>query len=228
MSREAWVRIIPFAVFMAFIGLQQGLQWLIDNGRLGLTEPQLLYLYPLKTVVVTALLLYLWREYAELHPADFKNVVHTVGSLCLGVLVFVLWVNMDWDFATMGDLRGFDPFLNANASGRNLLIFSRLFGAALVVPVMEELFWRSFLLRYIVHTNFISVRIGTYTLSSLLIGSVLFGLEHNLVLAGIMAGIAYSLLLYWTKSIYQCILAHGVTNLALGIYVLQTGYWQFW
>ena len=144
------------------------------------------------------------------------------------MLVFVLWVNMDWDFATMGDLRGFDPFLNANASGRNLLIFSRLFGAALVVPVMEELFWRSFLLRYIVHTNFISVRIGTYTLSSLLIGSVLFGLEHNLVLAGIMAGIAYSLLLYWTKSIYQCILAHGVTNLALGIYVLQTGYWQFW
>ncbi len=43
-----------------------------------------------------------------------------------------------------------------------------------------------------------------------------------------MAGVAYSLLLYWTKSIYQCILAHAVTNLVLGIYVLQTGYWQFW
>jgi CAAX prenyl protease-like protein len=61
-----------------------------------------------------------------------------------------------------------------------------------------------------------------------LICAVLFGLEHNLILAGIMAGVAYSLLLYWTKSIYQCILAHAVTNLVLGIYVLQTGYWQFW
>ncbi|MBN1959095.1 MAG: CAAX prenyl protease-related protein [Desulfuromonadales bacterium] len=228
MGREAWVRIIPFAVFMVFIGLQQGFQWLIDNGRTGLTEAQLLYLYPFKAVAVAVLLLYFWREYSEIHRDDFKNVVHTLGSLCLGILVFVLWINMDWDFATLGQSRGFDPFLNTNQTTRSILIGFRLLGAALVVPVMEELFWRSFLMRYIVNANFSSVRIGTYTLSSFLIGSVLFGLEHNLVLAGIMAGIAYSLLLYWTKSIYQCILAHAVTNLALGIYVLQTGYWQFW
>jgi hypothetical protein len=93
---------------------------------------------------------------------------------------------------------------------------------------MEELFWRSFLLRYIINSDFMSVRVGTYTLFSFLVGSGLFGLEHTLVLAGIMAGIAYSLLLYWTKSIYQCVLSHAVTNFVLGIYVLQTGYWQFW
>ncbi|MGA7827253.1 MAG: CPBP family glutamic-type intramembrane protease [Geobacteraceae bacterium] len=56
----------------------------------------------------------------------------------------------------------------------------------------------------------------------------MFGLEHNLFLAGIMAGIAYNLLLYRTKSLSACILAHGLTNLALGIYVLQTGKWYFW
>jgi len=228
MGREAWIRIFPFAVFMVFIALQQGLQWLIDTGQAGLTEEQLLYLYPLKALIVAILLLYFWREYSELHWADFKNVVHTSGSLCLGLLVFALWINMDWDFATLGNARGFDPFLDTDETSRNFLIFFRLFGAALVVPVMEELFWRSFLLRYIINSDFTGVRIGTYTLSSFLIGSVLFGLEHHLILAGIMAGIAYSVLLYWTKSIYQCILAHGITNLALGIYVLQTGYWQFW
>ncbi len=228
MGKDGWVRIIPFAVFMALIGLQQGLQWLVDRGSLGLTDQQLLYLYPVKALLVAGLLLYFRREYSELRFADFKNLSHTVGSLLLGLLVFILWINMDWDFATLGDAKGFDPFLVDNDNIRNTLIFFRIFGAALVVPIMEELFWRSFLLRYIINPDFISIRIGTYTLTSFLIGAGLFGLEHNLVLAGIMAGVAYSLLLYWTKSIYQCILAHAVTNLVLGIYVLQTGYWQFW
>jgi CAAX prenyl protease-like protein len=57
---------------------------------------------------------------------------------------------------------------------------------------------------------------------------VLFGLEHNFILAGVMAGIAYNLLLYRTKSLAHCILAHAVTNLALAIYVITTGKWQFW
>ncbi|MCW8860075.1 MAG: CAAX prenyl protease-related protein [Deltaproteobacteria bacterium] len=228
MTREAWIRIIPFAVFMAFIGLQQGLQWLAEKGSLGLNEQQLLYLYPLKALLVFGLLLYFWRGYSELNFCDFKKLSHTLGSVLLGLLVFVLWINMDWDFATFGENKGFDPFLNENTAIRNVLIFFRFFGAALVVPIMEELFWRSFLLRYIINSDFMSVRVGTYTLFSFLVGSGLFGLEHTLVLAGIMAGIAYSLLLYWTKSIYQCVLSHAVTNFVLGIYVLQTGYWQFW
>jgi len=58
--------------------------------------------------------------------------------------------------------------------------------------------------------------------------TVLFGFEHNLWLAGMMAGAAYNLILYYTKSISQCITAHAVTNLCLGSYVLYTGRWQFW
>lgn len=228
MGRDGWVRIIPFAVFIGFIGLQQGLQWAVEEGLLNLSDQQQLYLYPVKALLVAGLLLLFMRQYEELRWSDFKNLSHTVGSLLLGLLVFVLWVNMDWDFATIGESKGFNPTLIDNAAVRKSMIFFRLFGAALVVPIMEELFWRSFLLRYIIDSNFMAVRIGTYTLASFAIGSVLFGLEHNLLLAGIMAGVAYSLLLYWTKSIGQCVLAHAVTNLVLGIYVLQTGYWQFW
>ncbi len=228
MSREGWIRIIPFAVFMGFIGLQQGLQWAAEQGMLSLSGEQLLYLYPIKALLVAALLLLFMRRYTELRWADFKSLPHTVGSILLGLLVFVLWINMDWGFATFGESQGFDPTLIESGILRNNLIFFRFFGAVLVVPIMEELFWRSFLLRYIIDSNFMTVRIGTYTIASFAIGSVLFGLEHNLVLAGIMAGVAYSLLLYWTKSINQCILAHAVTNLVLGIYVLQSSNWQFW
>lgn len=228
MGRAGWVRIIPFAVFMAFIGLQQVGQWLADKDIVALTETQLLYLYPVKALLVALLLVCFRREYDEIKWSDFKKTGHTLGSILLGLSVFVLWINMDWSFASMGENKGFNPYLSHGDSSRYLLIGVRLFGAAVVVPIMEELFWRSFLLRYIINSNFTAVRIGTYSLSSFIMGSILFGLEHHLVLAGIMAGSAYSLLLYRTKSIAQCILAHAVTNLVLGLYVLRTGFWQFW
>jgi CAAX prenyl protease-like protein len=213
---------------MAFIGIQQGLEWAAEEKYLQLTDQQMLYLYPIKALLVFVLLLIFMRQYEELRWSDLKNLSHTFGSLLLGAVVFLLWINMDWDFATFGESKGFNPTLIDDDTVRQSLIFFRLFGAALVVPIMEEIFWRSFLLRYIIDANFMSVKVGTYSLASFAIGAVLFGLEHHLILAGIMAGVAYSLLLYWTKSISQCVLAHAVTNLLLGIYVLQTGDWQFW
>ncbi len=228
MTKDAWVRIIPFAAFMGFIGIQQGVEWLVEQGTLSLTNQQLLFLYPVKAVLVAALLVYLFRNYQELRFSDFCQLKHTAGSVLLGLLVFVLWINMDWEFATIGESKGFDPTMIDSDEMRNVLICFRIFGAALVVPIMEELFWRSFLIRYVIDSDFISVRIGTYTLMSFVICSVLFGLEHNLVLAGVMAGVAYNLLLYWTKSVGQCVLAHAVTNFVLGLYVLQSGNWQFW
>jgi len=228
MGKDSWIRIIPFAVFMGFIGLQQILEWCVGNDWIDISAEQMLYLYPLKTLIVGGLLVFMWRKYSELTLADFKNLTHTSVSIGLGLVVFILWINMDWGIATFGESKGFDPFLIGDESTRTLIIFSRIFGAAMIVPIMEELFWRSFMLRYIITADFTSVKIGTFTLTSFALCAVLFGLEHNLFLAGIMAGAAYSGLLYWTKSIYQCILAHAVTNLVLGLYVLQTGNWQFW
>ena len=228
MTKAAWIRIIPFAVFMGFIGLQQVLEWMVVKGWVDITPEQMLYLYPIKTLLVAAILIYLWKQYEELDFSDLKNMKQTAASVVIGLVVFVLWINMDWGIATFGDRQGFDPFLIADDTTRNIIIFFRICGAALVVPVMEEIFWRSFMLRYVITSDFASVRIGTFAINSFLICSVLFGLEHNLLLAGIMAGAVYTLLLYWTKSISQCVLAHAVTNLVLGLYVLQTGHWQFW
>ena len=228
MTKAAWIRIIPFAVFMGFIGLQQLLEWSVVQGWVEMTSEQMLYLYPIKTLLVAGLLIFLWGRYEELDFSDLKNFPKTAASIAIGLIVFVLWINMDWGIAAFGENKGFDPFLIDDSTTRNIIIFFRICGAALVVPVMEELFWRSFMLRYVITPDFSSVRIGTFTLSSFLICSVLFGLEHNLLFAGIMAGAVYSLLLYWTKSIAQCVVAHAVTNLVLGLYVLQTGHWQFW
>ncbi len=228
MGRAAWARIIPFAVFMGFIAVEQGCRWLISHQLVRLSETDLLYLYPCKALCVGVLLFWFRRDYSELNSIDLKKLSHTIASVALGLLVFALWIHMDWSFGQVVPETGFNPDRVDQQLLKNVLILFRLCGAALVVPVMEELFWRSFLLRYIIKPDFIQVPLGTFTWASFLICAVLFGLEHHLIVAGVMAGMAYSLLLYWTKSLYQCIVAHAVTNLALGIYVLSTQAWQFW
>jgi CAAX prenyl protease-like protein len=183
-------------------------------------------LYFCKIAAASIALIYFWKFYDELHLKKF-NFLSLFLALLVGLLVFVFWIHMDQPFATMGSPTIYDPHQLTSTLFYGF-IFIRLFGASIVVPIFEELFWRSLILRYIINPDFTSVRIGTFSWPSFVISSVLFGLEHHFWLAGIMAGVFYNLLLYRTKNIIYCIIAHGLTNLVLGLYVLKTGLWKFW
>lgn len=218
-----WPRVIPFGLYMAFLGLE------------GLIAP--LWLYPLKTLVVLTALVYYWSRYEELHTPLFRSFEEGLLAIGTGAIVYLAWINMDWPWATLGPSTGYNPFEAAGKLGAGLAGV-RLFGASVVVPLMEELFWRSFLLRFLitlfpegvsgVTDDFASVSLGTFTRLSFLGSVLLFGSEHSLWLAGIMAGAAYTLLLYKTRRLWPCVLAHGVTNLLLGLHVLTTGEWHWW
>ena len=221
-------RILPFALFMAFIGLDELIRFLAARGLLAVPNNFPYFLYPVKALAVALVIIFFWSRYQEIRLRDLARFRDTALSLFIGVVVFFLWIRMDWTFGTFGTPQGFNPTIIADPFTRSLIIGSRIAGAVIVVPVMEELFWRSFLLRYLIGNDFEKVPIGTFTWGSFLICTVLFGLEHNFFIAGMMAGVAYNVLLYVTRSISQCILAHAVTNLLLGIYVLQTGRWHFW
>jgi CAAX prenyl protease-like protein len=213
---------------MAFIALDGGLRFLAGHGFIAISNQFISGLYPAKALSV-ALLLFIYRKsYTEINLRDLLRPPATLISVITGIAVFVLWIYMDFSFATMGQSPGFNPNLFHDHATRLFMTVARLSGAVLVVPVMEELFWRSFLIRYVVSPNFSKVPLGLFTWPSFLITVVLFGLEHHLFLAGMMAGIAYNLLLYRTRSLSHCILAHAVTNLALGIYVIASGNWYFW
>lgn len=224
-ERHPWIsRALPFGLYMLFVGLFSIVDPLVDE------ETAIVFLtpafYALKIASVVIALAFFRKTYNEL--TRFKvNSGHLITTLALSVVVFVLWINMDWPFAAMGEIHAYDPRLLPEG-WLYPFITLRLFGASVVVPLFEELFWRSFILRYIIDPDFTSVKLGTFSWPSFVISSALFGLEHNLWLAGIMAGIFYNILLYRTKNLWYCILAHGVTNLALGIYVIKTGSWQFW
>jgi CAAX prenyl protease-like protein len=146
-----------------------------------------------------------------------------------GILVLVIWIVPEKYLFQIGQSTAFDPYALGGSQGAAILLIGvRLIGSSLVVPVMEELFWRSFLMRYLINPDFRSVPLGAFTWFSFLGVAVLFGLEHHRVLVGIIAGLLYGFLLIRQKNLKGVILAHGVTNCGLGIYIIVTGNWMFW
>ena len=228
MQYKAWPRILPFALFMAVIGLEESLRFMNGRDWINLEDSTFALLYPLKPLFALIALILLRRAYSELRWSDLAKPRPTFGSIGLGLAVFVLWINMDWTFGALSEPPGFNPHIFTGEGLRWSMTLIRIASAVLVVPIMEELFWRSFLLRYIINPNFTQIPLGTFTWGSFLVGALLFGLAHHFILAGIMAGMAYAWLLYRTKSLAQCVLSHAVTNLALAAYVLYSQKWWFW
>ena len=227
-SHPTFTRVVPFALFMGFIAIDEGLRYLAGHQLISFGPSFFHWLYLPKAALTGLVLLLLWRNYTEIKAEDMRNLRNLALSVGSGILVFVLWINMDWTLGSQPQPAGFNPDIFANDSAKWLMIAVRIFGAVIIVPIMEELFWRSFLLRYLVDSDFTKVEIGRYTLFSFLAVAILFGLEHHYLFAGIMAGVVFNVIYYMTRSIAHCIISHAVANLCLAAYVLTTGHWHFW
>ncbi len=208
--------VLPFGLFMLFTAPVEFFPSLAP------------FIYVLKTVTV-GILLWIFRHEYKAELACRLSLSEVVVAVSLGLAVLIIWINGDGLLPFVGKNAGFNPLTYARSGlGAGLLIFFRLLGAALVVPIMEELFWRSFLMRYLINPDFDSVPMGTFTWFSFISVAVVFGLEHHRVVEGIIAGMIYGLIVVWQKRLAGAVIAHATTNLGLGIYVLLTGSWQFW
>lgn len=201
---------LPFIVFLLLTAIPS----VIPNSQL--------WVYPLKTVVTALLLLLFWEKYLPF------GRIHPLWAIGVGVFVFFLWILPEGMYPLLEESKPLDPYQQMSAPWVYLWITVRLLGSCILVPIMEEIFWRLFLIRWIVDPDFEKVPVGQFHWGAFIITSILFGFEHNRWLVGIGAGVAYNLLLFRTKSIMCCIVAHGITNLILGLYVLHTGNWTFW
>jgi CAAX prenyl protease-like protein len=209
------------APFIAYVGLMAAAR------PLGI-PPQIDF--PLRLVVSGLLILLVSRPHLSLRPS------RPLASILIGIAVFVIWVGPDvlfnyrhhWLFensvfgkaeASVGpDLRQNVPFLAL-----------RWAISCLLVPILEELFWRGWLMRWLIKPNFLEIPFGTYVASSFWIVAVLFASEHGPYWeVGLAAGVVYNWWAIRTKCLADCILAHAVTNAILSAYVLWTGEWQYW
>jgi CAAX prenyl protease-like protein len=208
----------PFIVFVALMGLEHTLSLPVR------------VMYPIRMVLVLATLVAFSRPYLNFRPT------HAVSSILLGAAVFAVWVAPDllfhyrafWLFDN--SLMGHPGSTLPPELRRNLpFILLRTAGATLLVPVLEELFWRGWLMRWLIEPKFQAVPFGAYVPSAFWIVAILFASEHGSYWeVGLLAGIAYNWWAVHTRRLADCILAHAVTNGILSAYVLVTGQWQYW
>jgi CAAX prenyl protease-like protein len=222
-QRDAFVRVAPFAVFMVLLWLR-GLA--PADGSWGI-DPR--WIYGVGVAAVGGLLLWWRREYGELFAQTWPSAREALLAAGVGFVVFVAWIQLDAPWMVI-DLPAAPPFAATDAGGAIdwALVAVRWSGAALVVPVMEELFWRSFLMRWIQHPRFASVAPHQVGLRAVLLSTFVFTLAHTLWLAAALAGLAYAGLYLRSGRLWTAVIAHAVTNGALGVWVVATGRWQFW
>jgi CAAX prenyl protease-like protein len=104
----------------------------------------------------------------------------------------------------------------------------RMIGLVILVPIAEELFWRGFLSRWLISAEWEAIPLGRFTGTSFALVALLFTAAHPEWLAAVVYCTLLNGLLWWKKDLWSCIVAHGVSNLALGFYILATGAWWLW
>lgn len=165
------------------------------------------------------------------------RISHPVSSVLLGLAVCAMWVGPDLLFPAWRSHWLFQNSITGTVKtsippeefASPLVVALRVARAALLVPVLEELFWRGWLPRWIVNNDWRKVPLGTYTTLAFVATAVLFASEHGPFWeVGLLCGLIYNWWMWRTKSLGDLILVHGVTNAALSGYVLMTGKWQYW
>ena len=182
--------------------------------------------YIVKAIVVTSCLL-MWR--APLRDIRFDSRL-VLPSFLIGLLVFAIWVGVDKlvPYPHLGSRTAFDPTPLQGSGWWPVFLATRLYGLVLMVPVMEEIFWRSFLVRFLTQSDFRQLPVGTFSASALWIMVAASALSHPEWLVAVVASLAYGLWIRRSRSLFGAIVAHATTNGALGAYVLATGEWQYW
>jgi CAAX prenyl protease-like protein len=214
-TRRALPYVLPFAIFIAFLALQQVVpvpQWLK-------------FLAPLAAIVLVS------------RPALASRLVNPLGSIALGVAVFALWVGPEILFPGYHQGRLFSngllghPVSTATAAQKSdvVFIFFRILVSVITVPILEELFWRGWLMRWLIDPSFEKVPLGTYSALAFWVVAALFASEHGSFWdVGLVTGLIYNWWMVRTKSLWDCILMHAVTNACLAWYVLQYDHWMYW
>jgi exosortase E/protease (VPEID-CTERM system) len=178
------------------------------------------WLYPIRICAVAAVLWFYRRSYAKL---DWS--FGWLGAAA-GAAVFAFWIGMDRLTAGGAAASGLVP---GHGIGWTIWLVLRVAGAAITVPIAEELAFRGYLLRRIDGADFESVSFGKLSPIALAVSSLVFGSMHgSRWIAGSLAGLTYALVLRRRGRIGEAVAAHAVTNALLAVWVIARGEWGLW
>jgi CAAX prenyl protease-like protein len=164
-------------------------------------------------------------------------------GLTVGVVGTVIWIGLaTWQrgwmpelaertgigwLKSLGQRSAFDPMHEIDQPAVAYAFLAvRLVGLALVVPVIEEFFLRGFVMRFVMRDRWWEVPFGDVTIAAVVAGTLVPVLMHpQEAVAALVWFSAVTWLMTRTRSIWECVAAHAVTNLLLGGYVIVSGQW---
>jgi CAAX prenyl protease-like protein len=171
-------------------------------------------------------------------PVLKGRVEKPILSILIGIVVFVIWVAPDYLFPAWHHFILFDNGLMGHPAGNTprasksdpVFLLFRIAISVIAVPILEELFWRGWMIRWVINPHhFESLPLGAYTPAAFWSVALLFASEHGSFWdVGLIAGVIYNWWIIRTRSLWDCILAHAVTNGILAAYVIGAGQWQYW
>jgi len=152
-------------------------------------------------------------------------------AFAIGVAVLIMWIGIDGLYPHLSaDRKPPNPYLQFGEHSplATLAIVGHILGMTLIVPPLEEVFFRSFLYRYFVRTDFENMPLNRFHPTSFIVTSVIFGFEHNEWLSGILCGFAFQWLVINKNRLGDAIAAHAITNFLLGLWIVCSRQWHFW
>ncbi len=216
--------VVPFLAYVVPASFE-------SSGVLGLGYETI---YTLKALLCAVLLWKYRRSYPPFSTAGFRLAA---GAGLVGIVVWILLARVQTlipGFTALvekflGSRTGYDPFaVDGSAALRSAFLAIRLTGLGIVVPIMEEIFWRGFLARYLIDEDFRNVPQGKFTPFTFAAVTVAFASVHPELLAALAWGALVNEVYRRTANLWACVVMHAVTNALLGAYVLATGHWQLW
>jgi exosortase E/protease (VPEID-CTERM system) len=177
--------------------------------------------YPLRLMAgVTALVLY--RR--KLASVDWR---WSWRGPAVGLLVFLLWILCAHFLLPAAAIP--QPLAAMSPALRGTWIVSRVAASVFIVPIAEELAYRGYLMRRLIHEDFESVPYQSVRWFAIAATAVIFGLAHGVLwLPGIAAGVAFGVILVRRGTLGETVAAHATANALIAVGVLGYGKWQLW
>ena len=224
--------LVAFFAFGSFIDYESN----VADG--GVDGTAFLYLVMARAIVMGLLIVGFWRIYLK----DFSFQVDHWG-LIVGIIGGAAWIGLcaiglEQKTLTLlglapdllGERSGVNPWkVYADTGTRDLFLCFRFSLLVVTVPIAEELFLRGFFMRYIDATNWQELKLSEIGTAGLVAGTAYGVASHP---SEIVAAAVWFSLVTWlmvrTDKFWNCVLAHAVTNLILGVYLCMTGNWHLW
>ncbi|HEX4415937.1 MAG TPA: CAAX prenyl protease-related protein [Lacipirellulaceae bacterium] len=252
LARQPWLTfLLPFLVYMVLgsfepaapkdpLVLPDGTtRPAVNQNWFGLEYRQYPVIYSIKIALTLAAMAFVWPGYRQF---PFRISWQAILAGVIGVVLWIVICQMHIErrlleplglakFLGLGDRPAFNPLdvLADTPVWAYTFLVIRFVGLALVVPIIEEFFLRGFIMRWAVRDEWWEVPFGQLTPLAAVLGTAVPMLMHP---GELLAAFVWFSLVTWlmvrTKNIWDCVAAHAITNLLLGIYVVAWHQWQLW